>query len=202
MHAIQGLEIVGNTIYVGARDRVRGLDLSNGKMVMDLKIEGVINLNDVTADDEGNIYVDDVFGTKIYKIRIKDQKCSVFVDGKGIDHPNGIFFDKLNKRILVCSFRNNSPIQAISLADSTVTTLANTNISNCDGIVVDKLGRCYVTSWEPLSIDRFDKDFKNPPELFFTHKCGVADISYDNLHYSIVVPLARCNNYEIIQIRD
>ena len=71
MVAIQGLEIVGNVVYVGARNSVRGFDLETGKMVMNVPVEGVSNLNDVTADDAGNLYAGDVFGTKIIKIRIR-----------------------------------------------------------------------------------------------------------------------------------
>lgn len=200
MNAFQGLEIVGNVVYVGARKSVRGFNLETGEMVMNVPVEGVINLNDVTADDNGNIYAGDVFGTKIIKVRIKDKSYSVFANGKGIDHPNGIFYDKANKRILVCSYRKNAPIQAISLADSTVTTLVNTNISMSDGIVLDKYGRCYVTSWETLSIYRFDKDFSNPPTVFYTNKFGPADISYDNFHDAIAIPLYHANNYEIVPV--
>jgi 3-oxoadipate enol-lactonase len=199
-NAIQGLEIVGNVVYVGARNSVRGFDLETGEMVMNVSVEGVTNLNDVTADDAGNLYAGDVFGTKIIKIRIADSSYSVFVDGQGIDHPNGIFYDRANNRILVCSYRKNSPIQSISLADSAVTTLANTSISECDGIVLDKYGRCYVTSWETLSIYRFDKDFSNPPTVFYKSRCGPADISYDRAHDAIAVPLMSCNSFEIVPV--
>ncbi|MBE0665852.1 MAG: SMP-30/gluconolactonase/LRE family protein, partial [Candidatus Aminicenantes bacterium] len=198
--AIQGLEIVGNVVYVGARNSVRGFDLETGAMVMNVPVEGVSNLNDVTADDAGNLYAGDVFGSKIIKVRIKEGSYSVFVDGKGIDHPNGIFFDKAKNRILVCSYRNNSPIQSIDLADASVRTLANTNISACDGIVLDKYGRCYVTSWETLSIYRFDKDFANPPVVFYKNSCGPADIAYDPVHDAIAIPLMTCNSYEIVPV--
>lgn len=200
MVAIQGLEIVGKVVYVGARNSVRGFDLETGKMVMNVPVEGVSNLNDVTADDAGNLYAGDVFGTKIIKIRIQDGSYSVLVDGNGIDHPNGIFFDKAQNRILVCSYRKNSPIQSIDLADASVRTLADTNISECDGIVLDKYGRCYVTSWETLSIYRFDKDFSNPPVLFYKNSCGPADISYDSVHDALAIPLMKCNSYVIVPV--
>ena len=198
--AIQGLEIVGNVVYVGAQNSIRGFDLETGDIVMDVAVEGVSNLNDVTADDKGNLYAGDVFGTKIIKINIKDKSYSVFVDGKGIDHPNGIFFDKLSNRIFVCSFRNNFPIQAINLADASVTTLASTNLNNGDGIVLDKYGRCYVTSWETKSIYRFDKDFSEPPRIFYTNTCAPADISYDSVHDAIAIPLMLYNCYEIVPV--
>lgn len=200
MNAIQGLVIAKNVVYVGARTSIRGFDLETGKMVLDVKVDNVSNLNDVTTDDAGNIYAGDVFGTKIIKVNLKTKKYSVFVDGKGIDHPNGITFDKSNNRILVCSFRANTPIQSISLVDSTVTTLTSTNLSNSDGIALDKYGRCYFTSWATNSIYRFDKGFSNQPTLFYTNPCGPADIQYDEVHDAIIVPLMNCNSYEIVPV--
>jgi len=198
--AIQGLEIVGNTVYVGAGASVRGFDLETGAMVLDVAVADVTNLNDVTADDAGNLYASDVFGTKIIKVGIKEKTWSVFVDGKGIDRPNGIFYDRSADRILVCSYRENSPIQAVSLADATVTTLAATDISLCDGITLDKNGRCYVTSWKTRSIYRFDKGFVAPAKVFYANTCGPADISYDAVHDSIAVPLMECNGREIVPV--
>jgi len=199
-NAVQGLEIVGNVVYVGARSSIRGFDLNTGEMVMNIPVADVSNLNDVTSDDKGNLYAGDVFGTKIIKIDIKKKSYSVFVNGQGIDHPNGIIFDKPNNRILVCSYRKNSPIQAINLADSTVSTLTTTNISMCDGIAIDKYGRCYVTSWETFSIYRFNSTFSESPELFYKNPNGPADISYDKIHDELNIPLMFSNSYEVILI--
>jgi sugar lactone lactonase YvrE len=200
MNAIQGLEIVANVVYVGAGKSVRGFDLETSEMVMNVPVADISNLNDVTADSSGNLYASDVFGTKIIKVKISDKSYSVFVNGQGIDHPNGIFYDPPNNRILVCSYRANSPIQAISLSDSTVSTLATTNITECDGITKDKYGRCYVTSWQTLSIYRFDSNFSNPPVIFHTNQCGPADISYDWTHDALAIPLQGCNSWEIVPI--
>lgn len=199
-NAVQGLEIVDDVVYVGARTSVRGFDLNTGEMVMNIPVADVTNLNDVTADDSGHLYVSDVFGTKIIKVSIKEKTASVFVNGKGIDHPNGLFFDKQFNRLLVCSYRKNSPIQAVSLTDSTVTTLANTTLSMCDGIARDQYGRTYVTSWETFSIYRFDSEFAAPPELFYKNPNGPADISYDRAHNALAIPLMFSHSWDIVPI--
>jgi hypothetical protein len=198
VHAIQGLEIAGNTVYVGCDSLIRGFDLETGTMVMDVHVTGVSNLNDVTADTSGNLYAGDVFGTKIIKVNIISQNWSVFVNGNGINRPNGLFFDKARNRILVCSYRYHSPIQAISLSDSSVTTLVNTTLTECDGITLDKYDRCYVTSWETNSIYRFDSNFASPPVKVYTNNCGPADISYDVTHDVLAIPLQGCNNWDTV----
>ena len=199
-HAIQGLEIVGNAVYVGCDSLVRGFDLGSGAMVMDVHVSGVSNLNDVTADASGNLYVSDVFGTKIIKVNISTQNWWVFVNGQGIDHPNGLFYDKSYNRILVCSYRYHSPVQAISLADSSVSTLATTKFSDCYGITKDKYGRAYVTSWQTLSIYQFDSTFLDPPVKVYTNACGPADISYDRTHDVIAIPLQGCNSWATLHL--
>jgi hypothetical protein len=199
-NAIQELEIVGNVVYVGAGQMVRGFDLESGEMVMDVSVSGVSNLNDVTADTSGNLYVSDVFGTKIIKVRISDQTYSVFVDGQGISQPNGIFYDKPQNRILVCSYRANSPIQAISLVDTTVSTLVTTSLSYCDGITKDKYGNCYVTSWHTNRIYLFDSTFSGPPRSVYSNSCGPADISYDVKHGMLAIPLQSCNSWYLLPV--
>jgi len=200
VHAIQGLEIAGNVVYVGCDSLVRGFDLETGTMVMNVHVTGVSNLNDVTADTSGNLYLGDVFGTKIIKVNITTQNWWVFVNGNGISRPNGLFYEKATNRILVCSYRNHSPIQAISLSDSSVSTLTNTTLTECDGITKDKYGRYYVTSWETLSIYRFDSAFLNPPVVVYTNNCGPADISYDHTHNVLAIPLQGCNNWDTLLI--
>ena len=199
-NAIQGLEISGNVVYVGAGQMVRGFDLETGQMVMDVHVNDVANLNDVTADTSGNIYVSDVYGTKIIKVIISTGVFSVFVNGNGIIQPNGIYFDKANNRLLVCSFRANSPIQAVNLSDSTVSTVVNTNISLCDGITKDRYGNCYVTSWTTRSIYKYDSSFSGQPVLVYSNSCGPADISYDNFHNVIAVPLQLCNSWTTFSV--
>lgn len=199
-NAIQGLEIVDNVVYVGAGQMVRGFDLETGQMVMDVHVPNVSNLNDVTADTSGNLYTSDVFGIKIIKIIISTGVYSVFVNGQGIYQPNGIFYDKPYNRILVCSYRVNSPIQSINLSDSSVTTIVNTGISLCDGITKDRFGNCYVTSWTTRSIYRYDSSFSGQPELVYSNSCGPADISYDNFHNVIAVPLQGCNSWTTFSV--
>jgi sugar lactone lactonase YvrE len=198
-NAIQGLEIVGNAVYVGCGSSVKGFDLATGDSVMDVVIPGVQNLNDVTSDTSGNLYASDVYGHAIYKIRLSDHVYSTFATG-GILNPNGIYFDAETNRLLVCSFRFHSPIQAIDLSDSSVTTVTTTSISNCDGITRDNSGNYYVSSWTTLTIYRFDPTFTNPPEVFYTSNGGAADIACNRRDNILAIPLMWANSYDLVPL--
>jgi len=197
--AFNGLEIVGNVVYVGCDSMIRGFDLESGFMVMDVHVTGFNNLNDITADTSGNLYAGDLFGTSIIKVNISTQNWWVFVNGNGINRPNGIFYDKPNNRILVCSYRYHPPIQAISLSDSSVTTVTTTNLTNCDGITKDKYGRYYVTSGGK-DIYRFDNTFSDLPVVVYSDPCRPADISYNAVRHVIAIPLQSCSSWDTIPI--
>jgi hypothetical protein len=198
-NAIQGLEIVDNTVYVGCGASVKGFDLATGDSVMDVVIPGVQNLNDVTSDTSGNLYISDVYGHAIYKIRLSDHSYSTFAS-LGISFPNGILFDEENNRLLLCSFRYHSPIQAISLEDSTVTTITSTGISDCDGLTKDNFGNYYVTSWVTYAIYRYDSSFTNPPVRFYNSAGGPADISYNRRDDILAIPLMSSNGVDFVPI--
>ncbi|MEE9553513.1 MAG: T9SS type A sorting domain-containing protein, partial [candidate division Zixibacteria bacterium] len=193
-----GLHIEGNTVFAACIDQgIKGFDLSDTSLVMHVMIDGMINLNDITSDTSGNIYVTDVYGSKIYKIRLSDQNYSVFADN-GIVYPNGIYFDERHNRLLLVSFRHNSPIQAINLQDSSVTTIVNTGRNNLDGITEDNEGNIYFSSWGTSSIYMFDSTFTYPPELYYTNSGGPADIYYNKQDYVLAVPVMNYNYVEFI----
>ena len=194
-----GLHIAGNTVYAAGIDRgIKGFDLTDTSLVMHVMIDGMVNLNDITSDTSGNLYVTDVYGSKIYKIRLSDQSYSVFADD-GINYPNGIYFDARHNRLLLVSFRGNSPIQAIDLEDSTVTTIVNTGRHNLDGITEDNSGNIYFSSWTTTSIYMYDSLFSHPPELFYSNAGGPADIFFDRINNIMAVPVM---NYNMVEFLD
>jgi hypothetical protein len=72
-----------------------------------------------------------------------------------------------------------SPIQAINLADSTVTILVYTNRHNLDGITEDNEGNVYISSWTTRSVYMYDSLFTFPPQFIYYNANAPADIFYD-----------------------
>lgn len=195
-----GLCIVGDSIYVACRTQgVRGFDLETGEPILHVSIPEAGVLNDVTADNSGNLYVSDPNASKIFKIRISDGRYSIFVDS-GILVPNGILFDEPHDRLLLVSARNSSPLQAISLADSSVTTIVYTGISILDGLTTDGQGNFYFSSWDMHSVYRYDSTFTNPPEQISTHNPEPADIFYNTHDNVIAVPIFYGNYIDFVSL--
>ena len=195
-----GLHIDGEILYVACREYgVKGFNLHTAEQVLNVPIPGASNINDIITDDSGNIFVSYPTGSLIYRVDIETQTYYVFVNS-GILTPNGMYFDRPNNRIVLVSYRMNSPVQAISLEDSSVTTLPAVTIHNLDGIARDNEGNWYVSSWFYNAVYRFDPDFLNPPELIASFNDDPADI-HVNLHNNILtVPLFFTSQVEFVQI--
>jgi len=199
MNATQGLEIVDSIIYVGCDSTVRGFHLATGAQVMNLKIEDVENLNDVTSDNNGHLFVTDVFGEKIIKVYLESQMYSTFVEGNGILNPNGIIFDNANNRLLVCSYRPNFPIQQVDLIDSTVSTILETNLHYSDGITIDEDANVYFTSWSTKAIYKLNNNLSDIVEVY-QNDGGPADIFYDKTRNQLVIPLQQINSIDFLPL--
>jgi len=193
-----GLHIVGNTVYAACQDQgVKAFDLDTGQLVDHIVINGASTLNDITSDTSGNIYVSDLNAHRIIKIRLSDKNYSIFVSSD-ITFPNGIYFQERYNRILLVSLKNYSPIQSISLDDSSVVSLANTGLHTLDGITEDNEGNIYFSSWNTRAIYRYDSTFSGQPQLFYENDGGPADIFYDKFNCVLAVPLMDSNAVDFI----
>jgi hypothetical protein len=197
--SINGIWISGNAVFAGCSTKVKGFDLATGSSVMDLTIPGALNLNDVTADDVGHLYVTDFDKKEIIKINILSQAYSRYVTGLALN-PNGILYDDSNNRLIVCSFGYNIPIISINLIDSSTSVVASTSLAQCDGFAKDDFGNYYISSWETKSIYRFDSDFNNPPYIFYTNTEAPVDISYNSNDGVLAVPIMWLNEIVLLPV--
>lgn len=195
-----GLHIINNILYVACREYgVKGFDLTTGANTLNINIPEASNINDITADTSGNLYVSYPTGSKIYKVNISNQTYSTYADS-GLDTPNGLYFDEDNNRLLIISYKFSSPIQAINLEDSSLSTIVSTNLHNLDGFTRDNEGNYYVSSWYNDAIYKFDNTFTNQPELFSTHPDDPADIYFNPHDNVLAVPLFFSHAVEFISV--
>ena len=195
-----GLHIRDSILYVACREYgVKGFNLNTGENVLDIDIAGATNINDITSDNSGNLYVSYPTGNSIYKINIATEQCWLFADS-GLSVPNGLYFDEPNNRLLVVSYRMNSPIQEVSLTDSTVSVIVYPGLNNLDGITQDNVGNFYVSSWFNNRVYKLDNTFANSPEIFSNHNDDPADIFFDKQNGVLAVPLFFTHQIEFIEV--
>ncbi|NCA77419.1 MAG: hypothetical protein EOM90_13890 [Alphaproteobacteria bacterium] len=194
-----GLTISGDTLYAVCDNVVRGLLLRDATVVFEHAIPEAVKLNDIAAGTGTLLYVSDVLGDKIFRINVKSGTHEVMADDQ-LTGPNGILVEEEQNRLLVVSWRTNSPVQSVDLSTGAVSTVIQTTLSNCDGITKDSFGRYYISEWAQGTIQRFNSTFLLPSETIYTTTESPADIWYNPWLDEIAIPLCQGHRVDFLQV--
>ncbi len=199
-HAL-GNCIAGDTFYVSIGTVILGLNINNpDDTVMYLPVAGTTQMDGMAVDDNNNLYVVASIQAKLIKINLSNQSYSVFVDSGISTRPQDVIFDRKNNRLLICSWYNNSPIQAVDLEDSSITDIVLTPNGNCDGLALDNSGKYYYSSWITNAIHIYDSTFTNPPALFSSGHSGPSNIYFNAKENEIAIPCFNTNRLDIVSL--
>lgn len=179
-----GIEILGNVAYCCDGGYIKGFDLNTGAQSFSLNLSASF-LNGLTTDGTNYLFATDFSAKKIYRICPANNTFNLMCTT--IKTPNGIIYDGTNNRCVFVTWGSNSPIQAMSLADSTISTLATSTYSNSDGITRDPAGFWYVTCWGNNALVRWSPTFTTPT-VVMTGLSGPADIDINAAGDSIGIP--------------
>jgi DNA-binding beta-propeller fold protein YncE len=84
LNAPKGMAKVGNRLYVADISEVAVIDLTSGKIVKKIKLEGAEGLNDVTATSAGVVFVSDSKKATVWRIE-KDQPALYLEKLEGVN---------------------------------------------------------------------------------------------------------------------
>ncbi|WP_020680642.1 SMP-30/gluconolactonase/LRE family protein [Marinobacterium rhizophilum] len=142
LNAPKGMGVHGGHLFVTDVDRFLVIDLASGDIVEQFSPPRAQFLNDVTVNDNGDVYVSDMMGNTIY--RYDGQALTLWLEDKRLMHPNGLLVD--GDALLVASW--GAPIAAdfstevagslirIDLQDKTLVQVAGGEmLGNLDGVV-------------------------------------------------------------------
>ncbi len=126
LHGPKGMAIAGDTLWVTDLDAVRGFNRRTGAPVaaVDLQPLGALFLNDITVGPDGTLYITDSgvrfdsAGTRSHTgpdriFRIRGRTPSVALETPALAQPNGITYDRRNRRFLLAPIAGDSSIQAM-----------------------------------------------------------------------------------------
>jgi hypothetical protein len=157
-------------------------------------------MDGMTVDDNNNLYVVASIQAKIYKVNLLNQTYSLLVSSGVSARPQDVIYDKNYNRLLICSWYDNSPIQAVNLNDSTLSILVITPMGNCDGLALDENGNYYFSSWATNSIHIYNTTFTNPPDLFSSGHNGPSNLCFNSKDNIIAIPNFNSNSISLISI--
>ncbi|MCC7302488.1 MAG: T9SS type A sorting domain-containing protein [Bacteroidia bacterium] len=180
-----GLEVLGNVLYVCDGSRILGYDLSSANQVFNVNT-GAAFLNGLTSDGGNFLFATDFTNKRIYRINVSNGTFNIMVTTTYT--PNGIIYDAPNNRCVFVNWGTSARVQAMSMTDSTVTTLYTNTVSNIDGITRDPAGYWYITTWGGNALRRFDPAFSAAPVSVMTGLSSPADIDISSAGDSIGIP--------------
>jgi len=189
LDAPKGMAIHDGQLFVADLSNVRVVDLVSGEMST-IAVEGATFLNDVTAGDDGTVYVTDTFANRIYAI--SGDAVELFVEDPALDSPNGILAD--GDALIVASFGTLAEkpedmvpggLLSIDIATKAVTPIAGTEkLGFLDGVVM--VGDRYVvTDFFSGKIMAISED--GAVAEIATLEMGTADLGTDGA--AVFVPL-------------
>jgi hypothetical protein len=98
LQAPKGMGLHKNKLYVADLTELVVIDVNTGTIIERIAIEGAAGLNDVSADENGTVYVTDSRARRVYEV--KDSKASMLLDSSKLKGPNGILKHKGSLYIL------------------------------------------------------------------------------------------------------
>lgn len=193
--------IKDNIFYVSGGTHVRGVDVTTAEIIMDVNIPGTQQLDGVTTDDDGNLYVVETIRNWIYKINLFDNTVTQFASAGAGNFPQDIIYDKFNNRLLLVFWHSNSSILSIDLETATVDTAVATETGFFDGITIDNEGNVYVASHDGEGkIIMYNNDFTNPPAVIsegYDEPAGLDVNLRDNI---LAIPSFAGNRVDFIKL--
>lgn len=138
----KGLAISGDTLFAADVDELVAMDINKGMIFKKVPVHGSRMLNDIAADDKGNLYISDTDANKIYKYSGSGVTEWASDELKG---PNGLFYT--GDALLVASQGSND-LASVDLTTKEHVVLTD-SITHGDGIAFTGIPGYYiVTDWE------------------------------------------------------
>jgi sugar lactone lactonase YvrE len=205
LNAPKGLAMVDNILYVADIDQLLEIDINHGRIIKRHAAPQAKFLNDVVADNEGNVYVSDILTNTLY--RLASGEFSVWLQSEALEYPNGLDIqgDELivgSWGVMVDGFKTDvaGHLKTVSLRTKIIKSLGNgTPVGNLDGVEADGQGNFYVTDW--FNGGLFNIDSQGNAEKLLTLAQGSADLEVVLSEKLVLIPMMLDNTLLAFKIK-
>ncbi len=215
LNAPKGIAISndGSKLYVSDITNLVEIDIASGKIIKRFNAPGSAFLNDVVADNQGNIYVSDTGTNTIYKLdgNIGNSTLQVWLQSLQLNGPNGLLVDNNKNKLIVVSLgplsKPGGGIEVVDLKNKTISSLGKEGTTSpfggLDGIVSDATEtRYYVTDNPAGKVYVVNANGTGYVTLIDLHTKGTADLGSILDQTTIIIPLMQDNKlvaYKLVQ---
>jgi hypothetical protein len=193
LNAPKGLALHDGKLYVSDIDELAVIDTASGEITARHKAEGATFLNDVTAHQDGRVFVSDMMQNQIWKL--EGDQFELWLQDDELENPNGLLAEQ--DRLVVAAwgkpkedFSTDVPghLKAVDYQNKEITSIGPGDpIGNLDGVEPNGQGGYLVTDWFSGGLYDISEDGK--AEMVMDLNQGSADHEFvegDNL---AVIPM-------------
>jgi len=221
LNAPKGIAISNDnsTLYVADITDLVQIDIDSGKIIKRFNAPGSSFLNDVVADNQGNIYVSDTNTNTntIYKLdtnlsnNTSSSDIQAWLQNPQLNGPNGLHIDNNKNKLIVASLgplsKPGGGIEVIDMKNKTITSLGKQGTTSpfggLDGIESDASNtRYYVTNNPSGKVYVVNTDGTGYQTLIDLHTQGAADLGSIQGQSTIIIPLMQDNKlvaYKLVE---
>lgn len=193
LNAPKGLAISRDKLYAADIDSLIEIDLKTGAISKRYAAPRAKFLNDVAADQAGNIYVSDMMDDAIY--RLAGGTFEVWLKDARLESPNGLYSEpgRLIEGawgVMTDGFNTKVPghLNVISLRDKKIASLGDgAPVGNLDGVEADGHGAYYVTDWMAGKLMHISAS--GAVKVLLKLDPGSADLTYLKSKRILIIPM-------------
>jgi sugar lactone lactonase YvrE len=198
LNAPKGLAVYSGVLFVADIDRLLGFSIKTGNQVLEVNLKnmGAVFLNDVAADDVGNIYVTCTGSGKVFRYSIAKKTTDVWIDKGMIAAPNGIVFLPNDKSFIILDYADGIINKFDRVAKKISKT--TTGFTSLDGVDYDLKGNLYFSSYTKGKV--WVMDSGGSTRIVYEVDSSPADISIDRKHGYLLVPIMMDNKAVVLRM--
>lgn len=195
LNAPKGMALHGGMLYVSDINQLVVIDTASGEIAATYEASDAKFLNDVTAHEDGRVFVSDMVTNTIHVL--ENDAFDTWLQDDRLENPNGLLAE--GDRLLVGAwgvmkddFSTEVPghLKAIDYTTKEITSLGGGEpVGNLDGVEPDGKGGYLVTDWMSGGLYRFSAD--GSADLLMDLNPGSADHEYLDDEGVAVIPMMK-----------
>lgn len=185
LNAPKGLAIYNGNLYVADIDELVVINIKEARITDKIKLENAKFLNDVTASENGTVYVTDMRDNKIYVL--ENGKLTLWLEDQLISNPNGLWAE--NGKLYI----GTGQILQADIKTKEIQVLVN-DCGGIDGIEKLKDDNFIYSNWKGLIF--ITKGVKSIQLLDTVDKQNTADIDFVPGKNMVLVPTFLANSVD------
>ena len=199
----KGLALHDGKLYAADINKLVVVDTASGKVVATYDAPGAKFLNDVTAADDGRVFVSDMVNDQIWML--KGDLFEMWLQSPALENPNGLLAEP--DRLVVAAWGKMKPdfstdvpghLKAVDYQTKAITDLGDQPIGNLDGLEPDGKGGYLATDWVKGALYRIDASGKAEMLMDLNH--GSADLHYVPTQKLAIIPIMMDNAVVVYEI--